>query len=262
MQISGRLDGISALVTGAGSENGIGFASAKFLGRLGARVAITATTDRIKERVVQLRDLGVDAMGFIGDLTDEDSVERLIAETRAAHGAVGILVNNAGMTSKAKSGRNESAAAHRLTPAAFRESIARNLETAFLVSRAVLPAMIERSSGRIVNIASVTGPAMAMRDEAAYAAAKAGLVGLTRSMALDYAASGITVNAIAPGWIASDSQTDGERREGERTPIGRSGQVDEIASAVAWFASPLAGYTTGQCLVIDGGNSIAEERVR
>ncbi len=262
MQISGRLDGVSALVTGAGSEIGIGFASAKFLGRLGAHVAITATTDRIEDRVRQLRDLGIDAMGFIGDLTDEDSVERLIAETRAAHGDVEILVNNAGMTSKAKSGRNESAAAHRLTPTAFRESIARNLETAFLVSRAVLPAMIERGSGRIINIASVTGPAMAMRDEAAYAAAKAGLVGLTRSMALDYAASGITVNAVAPGWIASDSQTESERHEGDLTPIGRSGHVDEIASAVAWFASPLAGYTTGQCLVIDGGNSIAEERAR
>jgi len=262
MQISERLDGMSALVTGAGSEVGIGFASAKFLGQLGARVMVAATTNRIEERVAQLQDLGIDAIGFIGDLTDESSVERLIAETRAAHGDAGILVNNAGMTSKAKDGRNESAAAHQLTPSAFRESIARNLETAFLVSRAVLPAMLERGSGRIINIASVTGPAMAMRGEAAYAAAKAGLVGLTRSMALDYAASGITVNAIAPGWIASGSQTEGESREGKLTPIGRSGHVDEIASAVAWLASPLAGYTTGQCLVIDGGNSIAEERAR
>jgi 3-oxoacyl-[acyl-carrier protein] reductase len=122
--------------------------------------------------------------------------------------------------------------------------------------------MIEEGNGRIINIASVTGPAMAMRGESAYAAAKAGLVGLTRSMALDYAPNGITVNAVAPGWIASSSQTDGEKVEGHLVPMGRSGQVEEVASAVAWLASPAASYVTGQCLIIDGGNSIAEERAR
>jgi len=256
------LAGKSALITGAGNEIGIGFASARYLGELGARVTIASTTSRIEERVAQLRVLGIDAVGFVGDLTDPESVERLVTVSRAAHGSIDILVNNAGMTSKAASGVPESGPAHLLTPDAFRLSLSRNLESAFLVSRQVLPDMIRQADGRIINIASVTGPAMAMRGEAAYAAAKAGLVGLTRSMALDYGSNKITVNAIAPGWIASSSQTEVEEAEGLLIPLGRSGQVNEIASAVAWLASPSAAYVTGQCLVIDGGNSIAEQRTR
>jgi len=251
-----------AVITGAGSEVGIGFASAKFLGELGARITICATTGRIFERVSELRALGIDAVGFVGDLTDPHVVEKLVETARVSHGDIDVLVNNAGMTSKTKNGGSESGAVHKLSPAAFTQSLSRNLETAFLVSRAVLPVMMEEGNGRIINIVSVTGPAMAMRGEAAYATAKAGLVGLTRSMALDYAPNGITVNAIAPGWIASSSQTDSERVEGHLVPMGRSGRVEEIASAVAWLASPSASYLTGQCLIIDGGNSIAEERAR
>ncbi len=256
------LSGKCALVTGAGSEVGIGFASAIFLGELGARITIASTTARIEERVAQLHARGISAVGFVGDLTDPQSAQELVQASRAAHGPVDILVNNAGMTSRAVAGEPESGSAHLLTPAAFRLSLSRNLESAFLVSRQVLPDMIRGGNGRIINIASVTGPAMAMRGEAAYAAAKAGLVGLTRSMALDYAGHGITVNAVAPGWIASSSQTEGERLEGHLVPVGRSGRVDEIASAVAWLASPSAAYLTGQCLIIDGGNSIAEQRAR
>lgn len=256
------LEGKSALVTGAGSEVGIGFASAIFLGELGARITIASTTARIEERVAQLEALGIHAIGFVGDLTDPRSAQELVEASRAAYGPVDILVNNAGMTSRAMAGEPESGSAHQLTPEAFRSSLARNLESAFLVSREVLPDMIRQGSGRIINIASVTGPAMAMRGEAAYAAAKAGLVGLTRSMALDYARNGITVNALAPGWIASSSQTESERAEGHLVPMGRSGLVEEIAGAVAWLASPSAAYLTGQCLVIDGGNSIAEQRAR
>ncbi|OIQ79674.1 3-oxoacyl-[acyl-carrier-protein] reductase FabG [mine drainage metagenome] len=256
------LVGKSALVTGAGSEVGIGFASALYLGELGARITIAATTARIEQRVAQLTAKGIDAVGFVGDLTDPEVAEELIRVARAAYGPVDVLVNNAGMTSKAVAGESESGSVHLLTPDAFRLSLSRNLESAFLVSRQVLPDMIRQGDGRIINIASVTGPVMAMRGEAAYAAAKAGLVGLTKSMALDYARNGITVNAVAPGWIASTSQTDGEREEGHLVPVGRSGTVAEIASAVAWLASPSAAYLTGQCLVIDGGNSIAEQRAR
>jgi 3-oxoacyl-[acyl-carrier protein] reductase len=109
-------------------------------------------------------------------------------------------------------------------------------------------------------VSSVTGPVMAMRDDAAYAAAKAGLVGLVRSLAVDLAADGITANAVAPGWIGTGSQTDDERREGEVTPVRRSGTADEIAWPVAWLCTPGASYVTGQCLVVDGGNSVAEQR--
>ena len=114
--------------------------------------------------------------------------------------------------------------------------------------------------GRIVMVSSVTGAVMAMRGEAAYAAAKAGMVGLTRSLAVDLAGAGITANAVAPGWIRTGSQTDAERREGEVTPVGRSGTADEVAWPVAWLCTPGAAYVTGQCLVVDGGNAVAEER--
>lgn len=120
--------------------------------------------------------------------------------------------------------------------------------------------MIAAGWGRIINIASVTGPVMAMRSEPAYAAAKAGAVGLGRALAVDHAAHGVTVNLVAPGWIETGSQTPHEARQGLHVPMGRSGSPDEIASAVAWLASPGAAYITGQCIVVDGGNSISEER--
>jgi 3-oxoacyl-[acyl-carrier protein] reductase len=120
--------------------------------------------------------------------------------------------------------------------------------------------MVRRGWGRLISVASVTGPVMAMRREPAYAAAKAALVGLMRALAVDYAGVGITANAVAPGWIATGSQTEHEARQGLATPLGRSATPEEVASAIAWLATPGAAYVTGQCIVVDGGNSIAEER--
>ena len=254
------LEGRVALVTGAGSEAGIGFATARMLAAMGASVEIASTTDRSTARARELTEAGLRARGAVADLTDPSQARRLVDDAIEHWGRVDIVVNNAGMTSVAASGAPESGTALDLAPEDWRASLARNLDSAFYVARAALPGMRGRGWGRIVNVASVTGPVMAMRGEAAYAAAKAGMVGLTRSLALDFAAEGITVNAVAPGWIATASQTDHEREQGLRTPMRRSAAPEEVASAITWLCTPGAAYTTGQCVVVDGGNSIAEER--
>ena len=252
------LRGRVALVTGAGSPTGIGHATAALLGELGATVAVTSTTGRIQQRADELAAAGVVASGHVADLTDEAQVARLVAEVGERHGGFDIVVNNAGMVSVGSTG--ESGALDSMTLATWRAGIARNLDTAFLVCRATVPVLRGRGWGRVVNVTSVTGPVMAMRHEPAYAAAKAAMVGLTRSIAVDAGAFGVTANAVAPGWIATGSQTSHEREQGARTPLGRSATPAEVASAIAWLCTPGAGYTTGQCLVVDGGNSVAEER--
>lgn len=252
------LDGRVALVTGAGSPYGIGFATARALGELGATVWITATTERIRERVETLESASIDAHGVVIDLRDEAAVSAMIDEIVRTSGSVDVLVNNAGMVSSGTA--VEQGAVVDTATNTWRDGLARNLDTAFFTSRAVLPHMMERNWGRIVNVASITGAHMAMRNEAVYATAKAGMVGLTRAMAVDVADRGVTVNAVAPGWIATASQTDHEARQAAATPIGRGGTADEVAFAIAQLCTPGASYVTGRCLVVDGGNAIAEER--
>jgi 3-oxoacyl-[acyl-carrier protein] reductase len=176
-------------------------------------------------------------------------------------GEIDILVNNAGMTSlNSPLGSDEASALTEVTNEAWQRGMQRNLDTAFNLTKAALPALRKSKSGRIIMIASVTGGLMAMAKQPVYAAAKAALVGLTKSIALDEAKYGITCNAVLPGWIATDTQSTHEQLQGMKTPLGRNGKPAEIAGLVTWLASESAGYMTGQALVVDGGNSIAEER--
>jgi 3-oxoacyl-[acyl-carrier protein] reductase len=243
-----------ALVTGAGSPSGIGFAVAKTLGRAGHRVVIAGLSARVLTRVDELTAMGLSASGFVGDLSDE----AVVADLHRQHGPVEVLVNNAGMA--ASGVIDEQCPVSAMSASLWRSVLERNLTSAFLVTRACIPSMVERGYGRIVNIASTTGAVAGVAGDAAYAAAKAGLLGFTRSLALEVATAGVTVNAIAPGWIATGSQTQAEQAAGRATPVGRSGTPDEVAAAIAFLAGESASYITGQMLIVDGGNAIVESR--
>jgi 3-oxoacyl-[acyl-carrier protein] reductase len=243
-----------ALVTGAGSEGGIGFAVARRLVATGAHVALVATSDRIHDRA---SSLGPAASGHVCDLRDDVAVDALIADL-SSRGRLDVVVNNAGMTSVG-AGADAGRLVHELTTTEWDDTLRRNLTTAFAVCRAVVPGMRRRKYGRIVNVASTTGPLSAFERAGGYAAAKAGMVGLTRSLALENGRFGITVNAVAPGWIDTPSATAGERRAGAASPVGRSGTADEVAAAIAFLCSPDASYVSGHLLVVDGANDIVED---
>lgn len=252
------LRGYVALVSGAGSDAGIGMAIARRLGAAGARLIITASSGRIADRVKELRVEGFEVEGRAVDLIDENQVREFGTWAESVWGQVDILVNNAGMSMQGSPEPFSELAVMDLHE--WNLSLARNLTTAFLLTRAVLPGMKVRNYGRIVNISSTTGTRCSNPGEAAYSAAKAAMVGMSMGLALEVARQGITVNNVAPGWIQTGSTSSDEAEAGRFTPIGRAGSPREVAAAVAFLASPESSYITGEIIVVDGGNCLVENK--
>jgi len=253
------VEGRVALITGAGSADGIGFATARLLQAKGAKVAITSTTDRIFERLEDLGGNQDETYAQTADLTDAAMVAGLAEAIEKNLGPIDIVVNNAGMV---QIGRDEpSTPLHETSEESWRYSIDINLTSVFLVTRALLPGMIKRNYGRIVQMSSVTGPVVGIPGSTAYSTAKAGLLGMTRSLAIEAGPHNVIVNCIAPGWIKTASSDEDEIVAGRYTPVGRPGTPEEVGHLAVFLASEEASYITGQLIVVDGGNTIQEYKV-
>jgi 3-oxoacyl-[acyl-carrier protein] reductase len=238
------LTGKTAFVTG--STRGIGHAIARALHAAGARVAVVGR-DRARAEAVAA-ELGDRATGVACDVAQGDQVEAAITAAEGALGPIDILVNNAGVT--------RDNILLRLTDADWNAVLDANLKGAFHTTRAVIKGMMKRRAGRIVNITSIVG-LTGNKGQANYAASKAGLIGFTKSVAKEYASRGVLANCVAPGFIETD-MTAALPDEARATllqdiALGRLGRPEDVAGAVLFLASDLAGYITGQVLVVDGG---------
>lgn len=240
------LEGKVALVTGASRR--IGRATALGLARHGADLAITAKAakDEIEAVALEIRELGRRATVAMGDVTDEADVTRMVEEARAAHGRIDVLVNNAAVRRQAPF--------LEMSLAEWRGINAVILDGAFLMSRAVIPVMLANGGGTIVNIGGMTGHTGA-KARAHVCAAKAGIVGLTKAIAVEFADRGITANCVVPGKIGGQrSATSGASPEtGAKTLLGREGDIEEAAGMVVSMCLPHARFMTGQSVHVSGG---------
>ncbi len=242
MQID--LTGKHALVTG--STRGIGRAIAQSLADAGARVAIVGRDKGRAEAVAA--EVGRGAQGFACDVADLAQVNALVADVEAAFGAIDILVNNAGLT--------RDNILLRLKDDDWDAVLDANLRSAFATTRAATRGMMKRRWGRIINIASVVG-IIGNKGQANYAASKAGLIGLTKSVAREFASRGILANVVAPGFVETDMTAamtpEARAAMSGQIPLERLGSPEDIANVVTFLASDRAAYITGQVLVVDGG---------
>ena len=246
MADSTPLAGQVALVTGA--SRGIGASIARELAQAGAKVVVNyASSPAAAEAVVaEIQAAGGQALAHQANVAEEEQVEAMVKAVLEKEGRLDVLVNNAGIT--------RDGLLMRMKSADWQSVIDLNLSGVFLCTRAVSRAMLKARSGRIINITSVVG-LMGNPGQANYSAAKAGVIGLTRSSAAEFASRGVTVNAVAPGFIESDMTAELDKEPILKAiPLGRMGQPSEVASAVRFLAAdPAAAYMTGQVLQVDGG---------
>ncbi len=249
------LEGKVALVTGA--AYGIGFAMAKAYAEAGAKIAFNCrSTDHLEKALADYAVCGIDAKGYICDVTDEEQVAAMVASIEEELGAIDILVNNAGIIKRIPM--------HEMSVAEFRQVIDIDLNAAFIVSKAVLPKMMERRAGKIINVCSMMSE-LGRETVSAYAAAKGGLKMLTKNIASEYGEFNIQCNGIGPGYIATpqtaplrEPQADGSRHPFDsfiiaKTPAARWGDPEDLMGPAIFLASEASDFVNGQILYVDGG---------
>lgn len=242
-----QLEGKTAVVTGA--TRGIGFEVARSLAKSGAKVACIGTNaEKLNASVAQINEEGGCAKAYICNVADSAQVSEMAAAVLAEFGSVDILVNNAGIT--------RDMLMRRITDEQWDDVIAVNLRGTFLVTRAFVESMRKKKFGRIINLSSVSA-LVGNKGQANYAASKAGIIGFTKTIANELAGRGITVNAIAPGFVKTDMTAVLKevivQEIKNRIPVERLGEPEDIANAILFFASNEASYVTGQILAVDGG---------
>lgn len=249
-----RLKDKICIVTGVSEPGAIGFGIAKVFAKEGATVVCVVRRQIVFDRVKELTDAGYRAIGIVADLSKAEEVKKVIDQVLTQYGIIDVLVNNAGGGEGVVSNLVDA------TEESWNRVLDSNLRSCMLCAKAVLPSMIEKNNGKIVNISSVTGPKVALSGRTAYAASKGGVSAFTRALALEVGEYGITVNSICPGFIYVGSMKPGRdtSKMEHSIPMKRLGRSEEIGYLALFLSTHESDYITGQDIVIDGGNILQE----